>query len=209
MSVATIRSKPKPGADDATVVPPGYKRTEVGVIPEDWETKRLEELLLYEQPGNYLVSSSEYADANDVPVLTAGKTFVLGYTSEVVGIFTDLPVIIFDDFTTASKFVTFPFKVKSSAMKLLKSRDPSANLNLIYEIIQMIDFEPSEHKRYWISEYQKIEVMIPGLKEQRAIAAVLSDIDAEIAALERRRDKTRALKQGMMQELLTGRTRLI
>jgi type I restriction enzyme S subunit len=47
------------------------------------------------------------------------------------------------------------------------------------------------------------------IDEQTAIAAVLSDMDAEIAALEARRDKTRALKQGMMQELLTGKTRLL
>jgi type I restriction enzyme S subunit len=52
-------------------------------------------------------------------------------------------------------------------------------------------------------------IPLPSLPEQRAIAAVLSDMDAEIAALEARRDKTRALKQGMMQELLTGRTRLV
>jgi type I restriction enzyme S subunit len=50
---------------------------------------------------------------------------------------------------------------------------------------------------------------LPSVAEQTAIAAVLSDMDAELAALEARRDKTRALKQGMMQELLTGRTRLV
>jgi len=175
----------------------------------EWEVKRLGELLAYEQPTRYLVSSSEYSDANDVPVLTAGKTFVLGYTNEDEGIFTNLPVIIFDDFTTASKFVTFPFKVKSSAMKLLKPCDSSANFRLIYEIMQMIDFKLSEHKRYWISEYQKLEVRVPNSKEQTAIATVLSDMDTELAALEQRRNKTRALKQGMMQELLTGRTRLL
>ena len=54
-----------------------------------------------------------------------------------------------------------------------------------------------------------IEIHVPQLSEQKAIAAVLSDMDAEIDALERRRDKTHALKQGMMQELLTGRIRLI
>ena len=52
-------------------------------------------------------------------------------------------------------------------------------------------------------------VFLPSLTEQRAIATVLSDMDAEIAALEQKRDKTRALKQGMMQELLTGKTRLV
>jgi type I restriction enzyme S subunit len=54
-----------------------------------------------------------------------------------------------------------------------------------------------------------IAVPFPSVPEQTAIAAVLSDMDAEIAALEARRDKTRALKQGMMQELLTGKTRLV
>ena len=55
---------------------------------------------------------------------------------------------------------------------------------------------------------QELDIILPDLPEQRAIAAVLSDMDAEIAALEERRDKTSALKQGMMQELLTGRIRL-
>ena len=54
-----------------------------------------------------------------------------------------------------------------------------------------------------------IEVTFPPLPEQNAIATVLSDMDLELAALEQRREKTRALKQGMMQELLTGRTRLV
>lgn len=174
-----------------------------------WEVKRLGELLSYEQPTKYLVSSSEYSDANDVPVLTAGKTFVLGYTDETAGVFDNLPVIIFDDFTTANKYVNFPFKAKSSAMKLLKARTPSVNLRLVYEIMQLIKFQLGDHKRYWISEYQKLEVKIPDEDEQTAIAAVLSDMDAELAALEARRDKTRAVKQGMMQELLTGKIRLI
>ena len=56
---------------------------------------------------------------------------------------------------------------------------------------------------------RNFEVRLPGVREQRAIAAVLSDMDAEIAALETRRDKTHDLKQAMMQELLTGKTRLV
>ncbi|MCF8168449.1 MAG: restriction endonuclease subunit S [Rhodoferax sp.] len=175
----------------------------------EWEVKRLGELLSYEQPTKYLVSSSEYSDANDVPVLTAGKTFILGYTNENKEIFADLPAIIFDDFTTATKYVTFPFKAKSSAMKILKPRNSSVNLRLVYEIMQIIDFTLGDHKRYWISEYSKLDVRIPDAVEQIAIATILSDMDTELAALETRRDKTRALKQGMMQELLTGRIRLV
>ena len=52
-------------------------------------------------------------------------------------------------------------------------------------------------------------VAYPSLPEQRTIATILSDMDTEIAALERRRDKTHAIKQGMMQQLLTGRVRLV
>jgi type I restriction enzyme S subunit len=55
----------------------------------------------------------------------------------------------------------------------------------------------------------KIKIIVPPLPEQKAIATILSDMDAEIAALETRRNKTQSIKQGMMQELLTGRIRLI
>ena len=175
----------------------------------EWKVKRLGELLTYEQPTKYLVSSGEYSDTNDVPVLTAGKTFILGYTNEDERIFSDLPVIIFDDFTTASHYVTFPFKVKSSAIKLLKPRDQSINVRFVYEAMQLIVSKVSEHKRHWISEYQKLELRVPDEEEQAAIIAVLSDMDAELSALVARRNKTRDVKQAMMQELLTGKTRLV
>ena len=57
--------------------------------------------------------------------------------------------------------------------------------------------------------FRKLNIPIPSFAEQTAIVAVLSDMDAELEALERRREKTRALKQAMMQELLTGKTRLV
>ena len=58
-------------------------------------------------------------------------------------------------------------------------------------------------------DVRAVEIPFPNYAEQTAIAAVLSDMDAELAALEQRREKTRALKQAMMQELLTGKTRLV
>jgi type I restriction enzyme S subunit len=94
-------------------------------------------------------------------------------------------------------------------MKILKPRDAAVNLRLVFEMMQLIKFQLGDHKRYWISEYQYLELTVPKAEEQTAIAAILSDMDAEIAALVARRDKTRALKQGMMQELLTGRIRLV
>ncbi|MDP2845560.1 MAG: restriction endonuclease subunit S, partial [Candidatus Methanoperedens sp.] len=174
-----------------------------------WEVKKLGEILDYEQPTKYIVKDTEYDDNNDTPVLTAGKTLILGYTNEETGIFINLPVIIFDDFTTANKYVTYPFKIKSSAMKILKPKNENINLRFVFEKMQLIIFHLGDHKRYWISEYQNLGIELPLLPEQQAIAAILSDMDAEIEALEQKRDKHRALKQGMMQELLTGKTRLI
>ncbi|MTK04712.1 restriction endonuclease subunit S [Micromonospora sp. CP22] len=173
---------------------------------EHWELRRLGDLLAYEQPGRYLVSSTEYGDVG-TPVLTAGKTFVLGRTTERHGIYYSVPVIIFDDFTTASKFVTFPFKAKSSAMKILSARS-GVNLRYMYERMQLIDYPVVDHKRRWIAEYSKIEVEVPDDAEQRAIASVIDDAGAEVNALEVRIAKARAIKAGMMQELLTGSTRL-
>lgn len=173
-----------------------------------WKYVSLEELLIYEQPTKYLVGSAEYVE-NGIPVLTAGKTFILGYTSETTGIYSIVPVIIFDDFTTDSKYVVKPFKAKSSAMKMLQLRNKRCSLRLIFEVMQMIRFPLYDHQRYWISEYSKLQVYIPtDFREQQAIAAILSDMDQEIADLKTRRDKYKLIKNGMMQKLLTGQIRL-
>ena len=173
-----------------------------------WKKIKISDLLAYKRPDPYIVQSTEYTEHGDIPVLTANKTFILGYTDEAYGVCQDIPVIVFDDFTTDSKYATFPFKVKSSAIKLLYPKHEHVSLKYVFERMQLIDFLLGNHKRYYISEYQNLEVLAPDYKEQDAIASVLSDVDAEIAALEQRRDKTIAIKHGMMQQLLTGRVRL-
>ena len=173
-----------------------------------WKPKRLAELLKYERPDKFLVNSAEYLEKGDIPVLTANKSFILGYTNDEFGIYRNLPAIIFDDFTTDSKYVDFPFKVKSSAIKILKARNADVNLQFVFARMRLVKFAIGEHKRYYISEYQHIELPMPEPTEQTAIADVLTEMDAELAALEQRREKTRDLKQAMMQELLTGKTRL-
>jgi len=170
----------------------------------------LGDFLDYEQPTEYLVTDTEYNDNNQIPVLTAGKTFILGYTNEEHGIFKNLPVIIFDDFTTAIKYVDFPFKAKSSAMKMLLPKNEKVNLRLIYEIMLQIKYQVADHKRHWIGEYSKIEIKVPSTpEEQNEIATILSDMDAEIQALESKLEKYRKIKLGMMQNLLTGKIRLV
>jgi hypothetical protein len=130
-------------------------------LPKGWKEFELGEVLQYEQPGEYIVDSAEYDNENKTPVLTAGKTFILGYTDETKGIYTKLPVIIFDDFTTANHFVTFPFKVKSSAMKLLSPKIENINLKYVFCMMKGIHHNTITHKRYYISAFQPKKIPIP------------------------------------------------
>ena len=110
------------------------------VDERSWKKYQLDELLEYEQPTPFIVESTDYNDAYSIPVLTAGKSFIIGKTNERTGIYTDLPVIIFDDFTTDSKYVDFPFKIKSSAIKILTNRDENTDLKFVYEIMKSFTF---------------------------------------------------------------------
>lgn len=137
--------------------------------PSGWVVTNLETILEYEQPTNYIVHSTDYSPSYETPVLTAGKSFILGNTNETDNIFTDLPVIIFDDFTTESKFVDFPFKVKSSAMKILHINRDLVLSKYAYYLMQAIDIDHDNHQRYWISTYSQEIIGLPPLVEQKRI----------------------------------------
>ncbi|MFZ0132913.1 MAG: restriction endonuclease subunit S [Desulfobacterales bacterium] len=169
----------------------------------------LRDLLHYERPDPYIVRNTEYSERGDIPVITANKSFILGYTIENFGICRDLPAIVFDDFTTDIKYVDFPFKVKSSAIKLLRPKHDQVNLRYIFNRMHLIHLPLGDHKRYYISEYQNLEVLIPDIEEQEAIATILSNMNEEIVILKDKLAKARQVKQGMMQELLTGKIRLV
>lgn len=175
----------------------------------EWKRVELGDLLDYQQPTPYLVESTEYSDDFPTPVLTAGKTFILGYTDEESGIFSEqLPAIIFDDFTTDSKFVDFPFKAKSSAMKILTAKK-GVSIKYVYEAMQLLDFSVGGHQRHWISIYSRLVIPFPDSEEQQKIAAVLSTADQEISALQQKLDALKQEKKALMQQLLTGKRRVL
>lgn len=149
---------------------------------EKWPMVALGDVLDYEQPTKYIVSSENYDDKFNTPVLTAGKTFILGYTNEMEGVYRkELPVIIFDDFTTATKLVDFSFKVKSSAMKILHAKKEKAHVKFLFYMMQEIKFQSDTHKRYWISEYSKIKIPLPPLEIQEQVVSELENYQKVIA----------------------------
>ena len=148
----------------------------------DWEMVELGDCFDYKQPTKYLVKSTAYDNSYKTPVLTAGKTFILGYTNETEGVFSEeLPVVIFDDFTTASKLVDFPFKAKSSAMKILQGKE-GCNVRFFYEEMQTIKYEVGAHERHWISIFSKFLIPKPSQAEQKKIADCLGSLDELIAS---------------------------
>ncbi|SDF94822.1 type I restriction enzyme, S subunit [Bacteroidales bacterium KHT7] len=145
------------------------------LCPNGVEWKTLGEVLKYEQPTKYIVESNDYSNEG-TPVLTAGATFLLGYTEEINGIYTaskDNPVIIFDDFTTSFHWVDFDFKVKSSAMKMLKPINKKVNFRYVYYSMCEIKYIPVEHSRQWIGTYSQFPIPLPPLEIQNRIVEIL------------------------------------
>ena len=136
-------------------------------------------MLQYEQPSKYLVTSTEYSDSYATPVLTANKAFILGYTDEEFGIYSKGECVIFDDFTMDVKYVNFPFKVKSSAIKILTSNSGN-DLYFVYEYLQNLGLVSEEHKRHYISEIEPMIVACPTFEEQQNISNLLRSFDRKI-----------------------------
>ena len=173
-----------------------------------WTEYELGDLLTYEQPTPYIVDSTDYDDKYKTPVLTAGKSFILGYTNESHGVYTALPVIIFDDFTTASRYVNFEFKVKSSAMKILTPNTELVLPKFIYYRMQIIQFDHSTHKRYWIQQYSKIRVAIPSLQVQERIVArieeLFSELDNGVETLRKTKQQLAVYRQAVLVDAFKG-----
>lgn len=142
----------------------------------NWESKSFEKLLNYEQPTKYIVKKADYI-SQGTPVLTANKSFILGYTNEN-NVYQNIPAIIFDDFTLESKYVDFPFMVKSSAIKILTSKN--SNLFFIYQLLNNQRFVQEGHSRHYISVVQKKKVLVPSIQEQNKIGNLIKQLENNI-----------------------------
>jgi type I restriction enzyme S subunit len=187
-------------------LPKGYKQTEVGVIPDDWDIKQLGQVLQIKHGK----SQHEVVDPNGTyPILATGGE--IGRTN--TPLYSEPSVLIGRKGTIdIPYYMDTPFWTVDTLFysEIFKNADPK----FIFYKFNLIDWhsynEASGVPSLNATTIENIDQAFPAqLEEQRAIATVLSDMDAAISALETRRAKTQAIKQGMMQELLTGKTRLI
>lgn len=182
------------------------------LCPDGVEQIKIGEVVKYEQPGKYIVESTDYKDEYTTPVLTAGQSFILGYTNEKEGHYpasSTNPVIIFDDFTGAFKWVDFEFKVKSSAMKMLTADEERTSLRYIYHVMGKIAFSSSEHKRLWIGTYSEFMIPLPPLEVQSEIVRILDNF-TELTARKKQYEyyKTKVFTSYQYEEVTLGKVLL-
>lgn len=172
-----------------------------------WKRMILADVFEYIQPSKYIVKNTEYNDDFKIPVLTAGKTFILGYTNETDGIYTDVPVVIFDDFTTDMQYVDFDFKVKSSAMKILKIKKEYDILFMFYTM-RTLNYKVGAHERQWISKYSKLEIDVPPLYAQKQMARIFDEFRKELELERKLLLEYQKEKNAIIQLILSGYIRI-
>ena len=159
----------------------------------------ISDVLSYEQPQPYIVENTEYT-AEGIPVLTANKAFVLGYTSEINGIYDKGDCIIFDDFTLDCKYVDFPFKVKSSAIKILTAKNKEL-LRYTFEFLKYLDLSTEEHKRHYIAEIQNQEFILPTMHIVSTIAHAFSALSLRMESVVKQRNMFETQKQYLLRQM--------
>lgn len=200
----------------------GYKQTELGEIPEDWEVYCLSDIAA---PKNARVNPKvtgggdfcielEHVDQGRGKI--SGNTFTTSDSS--------LKNIFIKDDVLFGKLRSYLRKywladrdgVCSTEIWVLEAKELRAIPKFIYQTVQTENFIDCTSESYGThmprSDWKVVKTFLvatPSVEEQAAITNVLSDMDKEVSTIEKRLNKTQQLKQGMMQELLTGRTRLV
>lgn len=164
-----------------------------------WESMKFKNILNYERPDKYIVKSDNYSNIG-IPVLTANKSFILGYTQESSFYEKPLPIIIFDDFTLDCKLVKFPFKIKSSAIKILSSNNFS-DIWFDFYLLKATSFIKEGHARHYISIVQNKKINVPCEQEQQKIGNLLSKVDQLIELENKKLQNFQQLKKCLLQNM--------
>ena len=167
----------------------------------EWETRRFGEIFQYERPDAYLADDDEIEDEGAIPVLTANKAFILGYTNSLQGTYRKGRCVIFDDFTLDSKRVEQPFKVRSSAIKILTVRE-NKDFDFAFELLRTRKFPLLGHARHYITVVQPQAALIPhSLQEQQHIGRFFRNFDSLIAVAEKQTASLCTLKSAYLQRM--------
>ncbi|MDO6856632.1 restriction endonuclease subunit S [Mesomycoplasma ovipneumoniae] len=173
---------------------------------QSWVKKRLGDVLKHEQSWKYIESSTKYFN-HGIPVLTPGKTFVLGYTKDTKNIkkaSENSPIILFDDFTTQSRFINFDFKVRSSALKLLINKNSEDNLYFHYLILQKIKYNVRHHGRHWLPLFVNFAFFQPNWSEQQKISRLFETLENLVNKLEEKMSFLKNLKNGFTKKMFAN-----
>ncbi|MFC6276098.1 restriction endonuclease subunit S [Psittacicella hinzii] len=182
----------------------------------NWQELPLGRLLQYSQPFKYLVASKTYASSpsakNPIPVITPGKSFIKGYTQRDYKVYRadEQAVILFDDFTAASQYVDFAFKVQNSATKILSVTDPQKyDVYFCYLLLQALNYQPQSHERQWISKVQHLKVRVPRLAVQLYLKELFlklgEEIDLVVHELLLAQERKRKLQELMLIDVFSSK----
>jgi type I restriction enzyme, S subunit len=173
-----------------------------------WEVMPFAAVLVRLNAKAHQIQASDYRTTGRFPVVDQGKESVVGFSDKQECFRCPIDgVIVFGDHTCFVKFIDFDFLVGADGTQVLQGKTGQSTRFHAFQL-QYRGVEPTGYNRHFKFVKERVFI-VPSLAEQIAIATVLSDMDAELSALEARRTKTHALKQAMMQELLTGKTRLV
>ncbi|WP_322958367.1 restriction endonuclease subunit S [Mycoplasmopsis felis] len=165
---------------------------------EEWKEVRISNILTYVQPWKYLTKKKNFDMLGYIPVLTANKSLLLGYSVE--DNYYNKECIIFDDFTQDFKYINYPFLLKSSAIKILIPNN-NYSISFIFFLFQSLRFQSQGHARHYISYVQKKLIRLPSTNEANKIIKLLENIDNLITHEEIKLNKLKQLKETLLQKM--------
>lgn len=174
-----------------------------------WVKKCFDDLFRRLQSKKYQINSTDYSTEGRYPIVDQGHNKICGYTdNSKVLLKNEDGIIVFGDHTRIIKFIDFDFVVGADGTQLIIAND-KYNIKFLYYLLKSKDIPNAGYNRHFKFLLELNYIIPTNIKEQQQIAQILSDMDAEIEALEEELNKYKNLKTGMMQELLTGKKRLL